>query len=93
MKSIAIIMAGFGNVGKAFARLLYRKYSEIENTFGLDLHITGISTASHGCMGVKDGFDLDRLISGSLSPGNLPGVCFLSGCQGNDNQEPGGCFY
>ncbi|MGV8025865.1 MAG: homoserine dehydrogenase [Anaerolineaceae bacterium] len=73
MKSITIIMAGFGNVGKAFARLLYRKHSEIENTFGLDLHITGISTASHGCMGAKDGFALDRLISGVFSPETFPG--------------------
>jgi homoserine dehydrogenase len=72
MKSIAIIMAGFGNVGKAFARLLQRKHAEIEDTFGLDLRITGISTGSHGCFGVKDGFDLDRLTSGVLSPELFP---------------------
>jgi homoserine dehydrogenase len=73
MKSIAIIIAGFGNVGKAFARLLYRKHAEIEDTYGLDLRITGISTASHGCMGVKDGFNFDRLISVNLSLETFPG--------------------
>ena len=72
MKSIAIIMAGFGNVGKAFARLLNRKHAEIENTYGLDLRITGISTASHGCMGIKNGFNLDHLASGTFSKEIFP---------------------
>jgi homoserine dehydrogenase len=66
MKSIAIIMAGFGNVGKAFARLVHRKHAEIEYTYGLDLRITGISTGSHGCFGKKEGFDLDILTSNAF---------------------------
>ena len=72
MESIAIIMAGFGNVGKAFARLVKRKHAEIESTLHLDLHITGISTATHGCLGCKDGFNLEDLTSGILSPDRFP---------------------
>ncbi|HOJ00384.1 MAG TPA: homoserine dehydrogenase [Anaerolineaceae bacterium] len=73
MRSIAIIMAGFGNVGKAFARLVYRKYAEIENAYGFDLRITGVSTGKHGCLGMETGFDLEQLASGVLSSSSLPG--------------------
>lgn len=73
MESIAIIMAGYGNVGKAFARLVERKHTEINNSLQLDLRITGISTATHGCLGKQDGFDLETLTSGAFSAERFPG--------------------
>ncbi len=72
MKSIAIIMAGYGNVGKAFTRLVNRKHAEIEKSMQLDLRITGISTATHGCLGKSDGFNLETLTSGAFSPERFP---------------------
>lgn len=72
MKSIAIIVAGYGNVGKAFIRLVHRKHAEVENTYGLDLRISGISTGSHGCLGMKDGFNLQDLVSGVFSADRFP---------------------
>ena len=79
MESIAIIMAGFGNVGKAFARLVQHKHAEIMAVYGLDLKITGISTGSHGCLGLKEGFDLEGLsdFSGIFSSQVFPeGIVF-----------------
>lgn len=61
MRTVTIIMAGFGNVGKAFARLVARKQEQIRQEFNLDLKITAISTGSHGCFGKQIGFDLSML--------------------------------
>ena len=72
MKSIAIIMAGYGNVGKAFARLVKRKHAEIKESLQLDLRIIGISTGTHGCLGNPDGFDLETLTSGVFSAERFP---------------------
>lgn len=61
MRSVAIIVAGFGNVGKAFARLVERKQEQIKHEFDLELKISGISTGSHGCFGSEEGLDLHTL--------------------------------
>ena len=74
MKSIEISMAGFGNVGRAFARLVLRKHTEIKDKYGLDLRISGISTGTHGCIGKKGGLDLQLLVhhSGNFTPDAFP---------------------
>ncbi len=61
MRTVTIIMAGFGNVGKAFTRLVAKKQEQIKLDFDLELKISGISTGSHGCFGKKSGFDLNML--------------------------------
>ena len=61
MRSVTIIIAGFGNVGKAFARLIARKQEQIKQESDLELKLTGFSTGSHGCFGKQNGFDLTML--------------------------------
>ena len=75
METVAIIMAGFGNVGKAFARLVHHKHAEIMAAYGMNLKITGISTGSHGSLSLKSGFDLAALsaFSGNFNEQNFPG--------------------
>ena len=63
MKTIDLALLGFGNVGKAFARLLTAKKQELQEHFGFNPRITAIATGSHGvCLfffqaedGIRDG--------------------------------------
>jgi len=41
---------GFGNVARAFARMLHARKDELGNKYGLQWTTTGIATASHGCI-------------------------------------------
>ncbi len=56
MKKISICLIGFGNVAKAFARLIQRKEDELGQKYGLSFRITAIATGSHG-----QAFDLDGI--------------------------------
>lgn len=51
-------LAGFGNVGRAFARLLLKKEAELAARYGLTLIVTGIITGTHGGAINPDGIDL-----------------------------------
>jgi homoserine dehydrogenase len=77
-KKIRIMMVGFGNVGKAFAKLLLGKADELETRYGLNPVVTGILTGSHGAAIDPDGLDLEAMLqgvrAGSLS--DLDGVGF-----------------
>ena len=70
-KTVRIMMVGFGNVGKAFARLLMRKAEELQSRYGLSVVVTGIMTGSHGAAIDPKGLNLvqmlDQAQSGSLS--------------------------
>ena len=43
-----LALVGFGNVGRAFARLLERKQDELSATYGITYTITAIATGRHG---------------------------------------------
>ncbi len=84
MKTVNLALVGFGNVGRAFARLLARKHQDIREKYGLDLRITGIATRRHGTVIAPEGLDLevllDRMQRGAdlngLSPHPVPGDTF-----------------
>ena len=48
MKNITICMLGFGNVGKAFVRLIDRKTKSVARENNITLKIVAIATGSHG---------------------------------------------
>jgi homoserine dehydrogenase len=48
MAPIPLALIGFGNVGKAFVRLLQAKRESLQTTYGLSWRVTGISTRRHG---------------------------------------------
>ena len=48
MKTVDLALLGFGNVGKAFTRLLLEKYEELQRDYGFKPRIVGIATGSHG---------------------------------------------
>ena len=63
MKTINIALLGFGNVGKAFARLLTAKKQELQEHFGFNARITAIATGSHGVCLDPNGIDEQNLLN------------------------------
>lgn len=57
-KNIKIAILGFGNVGRAFAKLLTEKQDEIFDKFNLNVIVTAISTRTKGCLVNEKGIDL-----------------------------------
>jgi homoserine dehydrogenase len=57
-----LALLGFGNVGRAFARLLRRKEAELGTTYGIHFIVTGIATGRHGIAIDPDGIDLDEAL-------------------------------
>jgi len=49
---------GFGNVGRALAKLLERKKSELQDRYDITFSITGIATRSHGMVVDPNGINM-----------------------------------
>jgi homoserine dehydrogenase len=62
MSHYKLAFLGFGNVGKALARLLMDKEDEIEQRYGITFSTTGISTGRHGIAIDPNGIDLRRAL-------------------------------
>jgi homoserine dehydrogenase len=62
MPHYKLALMGFGNVGKALARLLLEKQDELFNLYGLTFSVTGISTGSHGTAISSEGIDLGQAL-------------------------------
>jgi homoserine dehydrogenase len=54
-----LCLVGFGNVGRALARLLQKKEAELAARYGLTTVVTGIITGTHGGAINPGGIDLD----------------------------------
>jgi len=67
-------LLGFGNVGKAFARLLLRKQRDLQSQYNLTFAVTGIYTARHGSAIDPNGLDLDRALILLAQAGSLTGL-------------------
>jgi len=57
-----ILLAGFGHVGREFARLLVERRSELSKIHGIDVSVVGILTARHGSVERADGIDLRKAL-------------------------------
>lgn len=60
---VKLALLGFGNAGRAFAKLLLKKEKEIREIYGKIIKVTAISTNSRGCLIDDSGIDLSRAIS------------------------------
>ncbi len=76
-----LALLGFGNVGKALARLLLRKQEELHARYNLTFCVTAIATARHGALIDRDGLDLRRVLEEGLA-GSAPAdaFAFLRNC-------------
>jgi len=63
MNDLKIAMLGFGNAGRAFARLLTEKQDEIVKTYGRRVIVTAISTRSRGTIINGSGIDIIKACS------------------------------
>lgn len=65
MKHYNLCFLGFGNVGKALARLLVAKSGELKELYGIEWRITGVATRSSGWLANSDGLEMPALIGNS----------------------------
>lgn len=61
MKTLKLAMIGYGNVGKAFAKMLKTRERYIADTYGVRPVIAAICTRSKGALLDSDGIETDLL--------------------------------
>jgi len=66
MKQYNLCFLGFGNVGRALARLLVAKSAELRAQYEIEFRITGVASRRMGWLSNTDGFDANTL------PSNTP---------------------
>jgi homoserine dehydrogenase len=57
-----LALLGFGNVGRALARLLLRKEGELQERHEISFSVTGIATGRHGAAIDRSGLDIRRAV-------------------------------
>src|SRR6266571_940515 len=74
-RHVRLGFAGFGNVGRALARLLLSRREEVERRHGLTFEVTLLAGARRGAWVESRGIDLDAALrDGWSSSGRLPEV-------------------
>lgn len=63
VKRLKFCMAGFGNVGTEFCRLLLDKRQELNDDFGYEILMTGVTTRSKGMLIDNNGLDIENVLS------------------------------
>jgi homoserine dehydrogenase len=63
MRELRLAFLGFGNVGKALARLFIKKQDELRGRHHLVFKVTGISTGKHGNAINLSGLDLESCLA------------------------------
>src|SRR5437870_12417822 len=57
-----ILLAGFGNVGREFARMILERRSELAKVHGIDAAVIAILTGRHGSVERTQGIDLKKAL-------------------------------
>ncbi len=65
MKRLTLCFLGFGNVGRALARLLVAKSAELRENYGIEWEITGVATRRLGWRASGDAIDVAALLAGN----------------------------
>ena len=63
MKLYNLCFIGFGNVGRALARLLAVKSDELRDLYGVNWRITGIASRRIGWIADSNGFDVSQIVT------------------------------
>src|SRR6185369_6766322 len=61
MKRYRLCFLGFGNVGRALARLFVSKTAELRDNYGIEWEITGVATRRMGWRASDDAIDVNAL--------------------------------
>ncbi len=87
MRHLKLAFLGFGNVGKALARLFLDKQKELGETYQITFSATGIATSRHGTAIDPGGLDLNRVLqvadlsTMSRQPVENSALDFIQNCQ------------
>jgi homoserine dehydrogenase len=65
MKRLRLCFLGFGNVGRALARLLVAKSAELRENYRIEWEITGVATRRLGWRASDDAIDVAALLAGN----------------------------
>jgi len=71
LKQINFAFIGFGNVGRAFARLLIKRQKWLIKKYGVEWKITGIATARHGTSIDPGGLPIQKILRSWKAHSNL----------------------
>lgn len=63
MKQYNLCFLGFGNVGRALARLLVAKSGELREQYGIEFRITGVASRRLGWLANGEGFETSALLA------------------------------
>ena len=74
MKSYRICFLGFGNVGRALARLFVAKTAELRDNYGIEWEITGVATRRMGWRASESAIDVSKLLAGNDETSTVPGI-------------------
>lgn len=74
MKRYRICFLGFGNVGRALARLLVSKSVELRERYDIDWEITGVATRRMGWRASDSAIDVAKLLAGDDETSTVTGI-------------------
>jgi len=63
MKQYNLCFLGFGNVGRALARLFVAKSAELRDQYRIEFRVTGVASRRIGWLASSDGFEVATLLS------------------------------
>ena len=64
MNRYRICFLGFGNVGRALARLFVSKSNELRERYGIEWEVVGVATRRMGWRASENAIDVTQLING-----------------------------
>jgi homoserine dehydrogenase len=79
MEQYNLCFLGFGNVGRALARLLVAKSAELREQYGIEFRITGIASRRIGWLAQPEGFEVGPLLSNAQSTQNSFSIFSING--------------
>jgi homoserine dehydrogenase len=74
MKRYRLCFIGFGNVGRALARLLVSKTNELRDNYGLEWEITGVATRRMGWRASENAIDVSKVLAGNDDTATETGI-------------------
>ena len=74
MKRYRLCFLGFGNVGRALARLFVSKSAELRDNYGIEWEITGVATRRMGWRASENAIDVSALLCGNDETPSEPGL-------------------
>lgn len=74
MKRFRLCFIGFGNVGRALARLLVAKSGDLRENYGIEWEITGVATRRMGWRASAEAIDVNALLAGTAQTQTHSGI-------------------